>query len=436
MSKLLRLSEHPLSYQWLAQFRKSDDRGHAAQLLNHIKLVSTREFEVSIESAIIQLQKKLNQTIAVFPVTPPNPRAIIGYHPFEGGISTTSSRFVGRRQQYGSEGRVAHVLTGLQRKYTRLNKTSAVECTPTLKQIKSQGIKHIVLVDDICGSGSRLVKFWKEVVPKSIKSLLSLKRCELWIIVYASSSGGRAAVTKAMPGFPIATHLISAHPEISLHSFLTPEIAKLCENYAKLAGAESAAIGYKNSACPVIFEYGCPNNLPVFLWKNAPNWKALFPNRAIPHEFREWFDGAGEERLVEALWRSNQPKLALGLLDALEGSTPLPAEYWTLLTILGLCLRGVSAAALGTKVLMSTLEVNSELAKASSFGLYDIDAAKVTSMGAEFVSRFKDRSRSRAKKELLDVNLEDYYPMQCEGKFQKLGKTDRGNGRTVPMSST
>ena len=74
----LRLSEHSVSQQWLTQFRASEERGLGAQLLNQLKLVSIREFETGIEHALTELQARLNSTIAVYPVTPPNPKDFWG----------------------------------------------------------------------------------------------------------------------------------------------------------------------------------------------------------------------------------------------------------------------------------------------------------------------------------------------------------------------
>ena len=198
---------------------------------------------------------------------------------------------------------------------------------PTVTQLKTQGIQHIVLVDDVCGSGQRIAKFWKQVIPKSIKSLLSLKRLELWIVVYAITPVGRKALSVAMPKFSLKDHLISVLPETDLQGLLTREVHLLCMNYAKQIGMESAGSGYRGSACPVVFEYGCPYNLPAILWTSRRHWKGVFPNRAIPLELRSCFNGDDRERSIEALWRSNQPKLALSLLDALDNTAPLTSEH-------------------------------------------------------------------------------------------------------------
>jgi hypothetical protein len=431
MGQLLRLSEHLLSQQWLAQFHTSEDRNRAAQLLNQLKLVSTREFEAGIERVLTKLQSRLNTTIAVYPVTPLNPKGVLGYHPFEGGIVNLGSSGAGRREQHGSEGRVAHILTGLQRHHRRSNSSSMMECTPTIRQVKTQKIRHIVLVDDVVGSGRRIAEYWKQVIPKSIKSLLSLKRCELWIVVYAITPLGRKNLTAAMPNFPLADHLISVLP--TAECLLTTELSTLCSNYAELIGMESSGLGYQGSACPTVFEHGCPNNLPAILWANKRGWKGLFPNRSIPPEMRSCFDEDGMVRAIENLWQANQHKLALILLESLDHAAPLDVDQRMLLTLLGLRLRGVSEADLAARILMSNSEYEELLRRAEEMGLYDKVRSIVTPMGKEVVSRFRERFGHTSRSRVVAKNPVDYYPWQCEGKLRELGKTGRGNSRSVPM---
>lgn len=434
MAEFLRLSEHPLSQQWLARFRTSEDRGLAAQLLNQLKLVSSREFEAGIEQALTDLQKKLQATIAVYPIAPPIPDEIAGYDAFTGGIprdENSQSREIGRRRKFGSEDRVGHVLAKLQDRFKRGTGPSSIECAPTLTQLKTQGIRHIVLVDDVCGSGKRITDYWQSI-PRHIKSLLSLKRYELWIVLYAMTPKGKAALARAMPNFPLS-HLIAVLPVTDLQGLLAPELRTLCENYAELIDMKSSGFGYRGSSCPIVFEHGCPNNLPVILWAKRKGWEGLFPNRSIPTDMRSCFDEDGTERAIEALWRANQPKLALSMLDALDHIAPLSAEHRILLTMLGLRLRGIPEAELAVRLLMSASESIQVLGIASAMGLYDKEAAQVTPLGKTLVSRFRDCFSRARRQRTVGMNLDTYYPSQCEGKLRELGKTDRGNGRSVPM---
>ena len=425
---ILRLSEHPLSQHWITQFCTYTDRAVASDFLNQLKLVSNREFETSIEGALITLQTKLNSTIAVYPIAPPLPEEIVGYDPFNGGIpkdAEVESREIGRRRKYGSEDRVGHILSKLQDRYRKGSGVSLIECTPTLKQIYTQRIRHIVLVDDVCGSGKRITDYW-HAIPRRVKSLLSLKKLELWIVLYTFTPAGRKKMHKVMPNFPIHDHLITAIPEAELKGRLTPAMINLCMNYGRIIGRKKDSIGYRDSACPIVFEHGCPNNLPPILWVNQKkDWKALFPNRSIPGEMRQYFDGSYTDRAAHELWSSNQPKLALSLLDSFDHGNPLTSEQWMLLTLLGLRLRGVEEVNLPNRLLISIEECRCILKIGIDMGLYDLSINNITDLGKEVVRRFKERFDKRRKKRLdmFDNDLSNYYPSQCEGKLLCPGKT-------------
>jgi len=427
-STILRLSEHPLSQNWVAQFSKCTDRAVASDFLNQLKLVSNREFETCIERNLVTLQAKLNETIAVYPIAPPLPNEIAGYDPFNGGIpkeADSASLEIGRRRKYGSEDRVGHILSKLQDRYKRGSGASLIECTPTLKQLKTQGIRHVVLVDDVCGSGKRITEYW-HAMPRRIKSLLSLRKLELWIVLYTFTPSGRKTMQKAMPNFPFHDHLISVIPEAELTGRLTPEMITLCTNYAQIIGLAKDSMGYRGSACPIVFEHGCPNNLPPILWFNQRKaWKALFPNRSIPEEMRQYFDDSCSDRLVHELWSSNQPNLALSLLDTLGSGNALTTEQWKLLTLLGLTLSGVEEINLPHKLLISAEECRGLLDVGSDMGLYDLFAKNITDLGKEVVRRFRERfDKSRRKRlDMVDNDLSSYYPSQCEGKLLCPGKT-------------
>jgi hypothetical protein len=261
---------------------------------------------------------------------------------------------------------------------------------------------------------------------------LSLKRYELWIVIYAITPKGRAALRKAMPNFPMC-NLISVLPEAELSRFLTPDLRTLCTNYAELIDMKSSGLGYRGSACPIVFEHGCPNNLPVILWANSKNWKGLFPNRSIPSDMRNSFDEDGINRGIEALWQANQPKLALSLLDSLDHVAPMSSEHRMLLTMLGLRLRGVAEVDLAARLLMSAEESTKLLDMAVAMDIYDKAATHLTPLGKALVSRFRERFNRARPQRAVASDPDTYYPSQCEGNTRELGITDRGNGRSVPM---
>lgn len=417
---LLRLSEHHLSQKWISQFRSSQDRSVAAQLVNQLKLVSASDFEAGIKRSITELQNRLKETVAVYPVVPPNLDDVVGYDLFYGAVTMPSSsgiRTNGRRRKYGSEDRVGHSLENLSRSFQRPNGISVIEVLPTLNQLRTQRIRHIIFVDDICGSGTRLLNFWKSVVPKRIKSLISLRRLELWIVMFAVTPKGHDTLKKGLPNFPIDSHLINVHPAADFRDFMSQDMHDLCVDYARLHGMGSG-MGYKGSACPFVFEHGCPNNLPAILWESKRRWRGLFPNRGIPNEIREVFGTDSPDRTLDALWGSNQPRLALSLLEALDKSERLTDQNYFMLTVLGLRLRGVSEQNIPGKLLLESRQCNDLIQSAVTMGLYERTGSSVTPLGKEVLERFRDRQGKTLRKKVVGKSPEEYYPTQCEGRLR------------------
>lgn len=410
------LSDHPLSTDWLRQFSTTRDQALAAQLLNRLKLISEREFESEIEKSLISLQKKLKTAIAVYPISKPKPHGISGYNPFTGG-APKGTPYAGKRSKFGSEDRVGHLLVKLQERFKKRSGVSTIECTPTTTQLKTQGIRHLVLVDDICGSGRRIVDFWNQLVPKRIKSLLSYKRLELWIVLYGITRAGYAELVLALPRFPIKTRLLVTMGRSDLRKILPKELSKLCIFYAGKIGMKNAALGYRDSACALVFEHGCPNNLPAILWSGKNGWRGLFPNGSVPTELRSLFPDKGVERTVEDLWSANQPHLSLALLDAVSAPSPLATNDWLLLAILGLRSRGVKEGKIASRLMLKDSTYNLLISRSIDMGLYS-RSGKVTSIGKEYVSRFKNRFKKRTTIQPHCKDPTDWYPLQCEGKLR------------------
>lgn len=433
MNVPLRLSEHPLSQKWLARLNTSEDRAIAAGLLDRLKLVSAREFEVGLEQTLKKLQKRLRSTIAVYPVAPENPPGVVGYGPFTGGIAANPpapGARLGKRRRFGSEDRIGHFLAKLEAGAKRTTSSSAIECSPTLVHLKSQGIRHIVLVDDICGSGTRITNYWRKVVPPRIKSLLSLKKCELWIVLYAITPMGRRAIRRAMPNLP-DDHVLSVLPEVRFEKVMPAEQIALCKKYATYADLSVLSLGYRGSASHVVFEHGCPNNAPVILWER----NGLFPNRLIPAEMRPCFDEDGTVRAIEGLWSAGQRKLALSILDGLEHVGRLSSDNRLMLTLLGFRMRGVSVGTVASQLQMPDSAIEALLNHAQSLGLYKTASMSVSQLGQEFVNRFRRLVNNRPLVKPLGKDPAAYYPSQCGGKARVLGKVEAGSSRAATSAS-
>jgi hypothetical protein len=140
---------------------------------------------------------------------------------------------------------------------------------------------------------------------------------------------------------------------------------------------------------------------------------------------RLYFDDDGKDRGAEALWRANQPKLALGLLEALDDTRNLRKDDWLLLCLLGLSLRGVPESSLAGRLLIGKKECRRLLEFGARRRLYDMGKKGVTLLGKEFVERFRRRYHKPLVRYSVGRDPKTYYPSQCEGKFRKPGKTVR-----------
>ena len=416
----LKLSEHPLSQAWLAQFNSVADKTLAATMLDKLILVSQSEFEDALRQSVDALQQKLGEDIAVLPVCDPEGLQNQAALPFSGG------------QDYGSEDRVKHVLKHMERSNPHVktsvdlgwaNRNPASRC-------HAPKIKHFVLVDDVCGSGNRIVEYWKKVVPKRIKRLLSAKTHCLWVVCYAATEQGKQRVFKTLPNLPrenfIQTIEIGTHKAV----FTSEELA-LCKKYAEKLGWKKSPLGYKNRPIPMVFAHGCPNNVPAILINKKKNkWQPLFENRSIHLDMSGLFGRFNSVRGAERLNQANQPSLALSLVDAMTSHKQLPNELHQTLVFLGLKLRGMDSSNIAKQLLIS-IDVLTQISdQCHEAGLLHSDG--VTEIGQELVQRFRNRMKTRKTKvaERIDRNLMAYYPQQCGGYF-KLGNL---GGATPPDS--
>lgn len=417
----LKLSEHPLSQAWLAQFDSVADKTLAATLLDKLILVSQSEFEDALRQSVDALQQKLGEDIAVLPVCDPvglqNQTAL----PFSGG------------QDYGSEDRVKHVLKHIERSnpHVRTSVDLGWANRSPSSRCHAPKIKHIVLVDDVCGSGNRIVEYWKKAVPKRIKRLLSAKTHCLWVVCYAATEQGKQSVFKAMPNFPPANFIQTIEIGTYQAVFTEVELA-LCKKYADKLEWTREPLGYKNRPIPMVFAHGCPNNVPAILINKKKNkWQPLFENRAIPPEMSELFGQFNSVRGVERLNQANQSSLALALVDALTSYKRLPIELYQTLIFLGLKLRGMDADNIARQLLVPIHTLDEISNRCLHAELLDSDG--VTEIGKELVQRFRNRMKARKTKvaERIDRNLMAYYPQECGGYF-KLGNL---GGATPPNNS-
>jgi len=421
------LSSTEYSQKWLNQFENIQDRSYARQLLDSLKYISLRDFEIALTRLLSDLKNSLNSRIAVYPVCAPLPNGILGQNLFNGNFADTSfqraPRYAGRRRQYGSEDRVGHILERISAANRGNNGISSIEVCPTKKTLIEQGIKDIVFVDDICGSGQRFFKFYKKEFPASLKRLLSIGEVRVWFICYGMTKAGKKFITNNLKYFKKnPNNIITYLPILDFENLLTSDVRDLCFRYSrKVYGTESASLGYKNSIGGIVFEHGCPNNLPRILWDSKKQWNALFHNRAVPEELRPSFSEESNIDFSEVLWGVNQQNLAIALLESIDNKS-FDTDNRSIITLLGLINKGVRKQDLATKMLIDTSRCEDFINKSLNGSLieYHNTQLKVTSLGNCIINNFKKKYTRFTPENNIAYTPENYYPSQCDGHPQFL----------------
>ncbi|MDC5351782.1 hypothetical protein NRA49_13820 [Acinetobacter baumannii] len=424
------LSDTDSAQIWINQFENEVDRNFAKKLLNSLKYVSNTDFETFIYKSLEDLIKRLNTRMAVYPVITPLPENIAGSKLFTGKFKEISEENIkvrdnGRRRQYGSEDRVGHILEKISGSYKGNGTISKIECCPTIKTLIKQGIKDIVFVDDICGSGERFISFFKNVIPAYLKRLISIHKIRLWFVCYGITSSGFRYIRSKIKYFRNnPQHVISNYHPLKFDKIISKDIRELCFRYTrKVYGNDSASLGYKNSIGGIVFEHGCPNNLPRILWDNNKNWNALFKNRFIPIDLRPIFSDENLIDTSEVLWDVNQKNLAISIFDSIQNNNMQP-RYNLIITFLGLVNKGIQTECnLASKLFISSSKIGviiDELIE-SNLIIKENNIIKITKLGKSILQKFKKtKLKSINSRKIIDSDDIFYYPHQCDGHFRFL----------------
>ena len=380
----MKLSEHQLGVEWLRQFDAREV--HVARLLlDTLKLVSFADFERSIMQVVEGICAQTEGYVAVFSVD-------------EKAIDADSKP--------GSAGRVAHILTSIQ----RIN-SARILVQPTDAEMRSKRVNHVVLVEDFVASGGRVRDFWNAWASKHLKSWLSYEVCKLWVAGYAIHDSGMETILERITY--LKPERLCFEVSLKINARYWPSaVDDLCEKNAVRTGLGYYPHGFGHIAAPIVFQHGCPDNSPAILWKNGKGFRALFPERVIPPQLHVCFDGSNDGgRGPELLWESGQHKLALGLIDEMSSKRRSP-EYIELLTILGLLLRGMVVANLSTNLTATASRIDELLAKAHELGLVDASNS-ITLFGRDIVERSRKSYLAEAPE--IEANADrglNYVPKQ------------------------
>ena len=290
---------------WLNQF-KGSDRLLAQSLVNSLTLVSSTQLVNGLREQIIEISNQNSGKCALIPIRK---------------VQSKKYRKEGKeyRKQYSSADWIGYILTELEREYEK-----RFRAEPTVESMRAEKVNNIILVDDIIGTGKRVISFWK-TLDKSIKSWISSKHCKIWLVSYVAHETGINSIIRQISPFRNENIYNLMMIESDKHS-LNYRLEYLCTEYGRYTSKSGASLGYGNNQNLIIFEFSCPNNTPAILWANGKRWKSLFPNRAIPSTLKTYFGKNKKIQQLEILFENNQERLVLSIYDAID-SHQMKDEY-------------------------------------------------------------------------------------------------------------
>ena len=422
-NKKVDLIEANETIQWLTQF-DGGDKLLAQSFLNNLILISSTEFDMGLSELIENIGNRQGGKVALFPIKPIRnvgftqniipAEAASKPNALSDGIKPEAKEpAVGklRRERYNSSHRIGYLLNNLERNYPRKYSVS-----PTIESMRAERIPNIVLVDDIIGTGDSVYKYWKTKISKSIKSWISYKKCNVWVVAYAAHFDAISYITRKIN--PITKENISIKIEVlSPPIFWNDALENLCQEYGKRTNKQGAALGYGKCRSHIVFQHGCPNNAPAMLWARGKTWEPLFPNRGIPLSLQHVFDSNNQNLAIDNLFKSGQYRLAIKLLDAYEYGY-MSDKLISILLMLGFLLKGVKPENLKDAMIVSSNVISKNIRTCIKAGFLDRDA-KLTTFGIDLLRRYKSELFSTESAETVANPAKLYYPSQFLGHQRK-----------------
>lgn len=258
----MRFSDSKYCLDWLEQF-DSKDTLIAKTVIDSMWFVSSREVDIALWKNIDSVLGKTKKSSTII------------------ALYTTSNKKDG---SFGSEHKVGYLLE-------HFKEFCPFICiiNPPEHEVISGGFSHIVIVEDIVGSGQTLYDFCKKIITPKIKSKLSTKKIELHIscfCAYAHAIRKVLTVSKSLN----AENFHACICLSSERSYFNEEQLDFLHRARSRTSKKFPPLGFRKTGCPVIFEYSCPNNTPAILHDNGLEYMALFPKRKIPSEVRPLFN--------------------------------------------------------------------------------------------------------------------------------------------------
>ena len=288
---LSHIDSSPEITTWLSQFKSEEDRLTAKHMLLRLRFVSSDSFSVWLKQTLAEFSIEEKHAIfAVRKLVDPQGRkdSKLTYFDEQGCAPKRPSG------SQGSEDLVNSVIAN-HLKNTALSQVFFDH--PSIEIIRSEKIRHLILVDDSIGSGSRIVEFINALLANKIfRSWWSFGWIKITVISYARNSSAAGYIYKNVHEGSKPNRKFRNKDKISFSSAYVyksewmeqnwgekyAEIHRLCEKTTVVS--KNYRLGYKKSFSNIIFFHSVPNNIPGVLHFNRPSkWHALMPNRSMPN---------------------------------------------------------------------------------------------------------------------------------------------------------
>lgn len=382
--------------KFIKQFHSSE-RAALTRLINRFHYVTNQELHRFYRNKVLEiLEKSGHKKVAIFTLQKP-------FFDNKGPIKRDGLE---KREIYDSSSQIGRILYDIEKEFGG----HKIVVNPTAKTLRAEKIKTYIYIDDLIGSGKRLVDCWVKYPAeriRSAKSLKSYKRIKIYMVVYV-------ATQKGLKHFLRSTKTISKD-DIHYGRIISDDYWDLgYDTYKVIEKNASGSIGFGDSFVPYIFEHGCHNCLPLFLYKKINNKNPLFPGRAIPPNLKKEMEKKSsiEEKIFNCLADINKTYLAYGL--AFKSKNLFDYERVFLLPILSLKKSGYSHTRIKNLLYLDedTFEESlQELRKQNLIDAYNL----ITESGKKLLSLSEKNFKKEIDSIENKVDNEFYLPLQFRG---------------------
>lgn len=288
---LNQIDSSPEIAAWLSQFKSEEDRLTAKHMLLRLRFISSDRFSVWLKHALAEFSIEEKHAIfAVRKLAEPQSRK-------DGKLTYFDEQGCAPKRPSGSQGSEDLVNSVIANHLKNTALSQVFFDHPSIEIIRSEKIRHLILVDDSIGSGSRIVEFINAMLAnKTFRSWWSFGWIKITVISYARNSSAAVYIYNNVHEGSKPNRKFRNKDKIFFNSAYVyksewmeqnwgekyAETHRLCEKIT--AVSKNYRLGYKNSFSNIIFFHSVPNNIPGILHFNRPpKWHALMPNRSMPN---------------------------------------------------------------------------------------------------------------------------------------------------------